>query len=85
LEVLNNLRKIIENKINSCSSDELEKYELIKEILKEDDCFFKIDRITAYSILEDLGIIDFDIPIIYNKLIGEDMYLKINEKYILED
>lgn len=84
LELLNNLREIVDMKIRTCEDANLEKYKLIQDILKEDNCFFRIDRTTAYAILEDLDILEKDIPIIYNKLISQEMYLETNKKYAVE-
>ncbi len=84
MELLNSLRKLVDTKISICHTDDFQKYQLIKEILKEDDCFFKIDKTTAYAILEDLDFLKREIPIVYTKLISQDMFLKIKKTYPLE-
>lgn len=67
--MINKLREMADLHIRISSKEELKKYELIKEILKEDDCFFKMDIEDAYSILRDLGFEDEDVKNIYSKLI----------------
>ncbi len=85
MELLNNLRKLVDKKISFCSADDFEKYNLIKNMLKEDDCFFKIDKTTAYAILEDLDFLKKEIPIIYNKLIGQESYLELSKAFEVTD
>lgn len=57
------------------------KYQKIAELLKYDDCFFKISIETAYQILSDLGYNKADIYSIYLSLISDTEYKKIYEKY----
>ena len=52
--MLNKLRKLAQELLDK----DKEKYTLILEILKEDDCYKKMDMDTFYSILDDLGIRD---------------------------
>ena len=52
------------------------KYQKIAQLLKYDDCFFRISIETAYQILEDLGYKDEKIPFIYNDLISINQYIK---------
>ena len=53
-----------------------EKYQKIAQLLKYDDCFFRISIETAYKILEDLGYKDEKIPFIYSDLISINQYIK---------
>ncbi len=48
----------LRNRAKELINEDKEKYELILNILKEDNCFKLMDMDTAYSILEDLGIQD---------------------------
>ena len=48
---------------------ELKKYELIKKILNEKDCFFKMNIEYAYAILRDLNIPEDKIKEVYLQLI----------------
>ena len=52
------------------------KYQKIAQLLKHDDCFFKIAIETAYQILKDLGYKDEEIPSIYDSLISTNEYVK---------
>lgn len=56
-------------KLNNDNENELRKQLLIKEILKEKDCFSKIDIEKSYSILRDLKIPEKNLRSIYMKLI----------------
>ena len=60
---MNYLRELVASKLetleNANTKEELEdlkKYKLIEELLKDDACFFKIDSNIAYSILLELKI-----------------------------
>ena len=55
---------------------EKEKFETIKMILEEDECFFKMDCDTAFSILEDLGFSKEQSKEIYKELISSKHYNK---------
>ena len=85
---MNYLREIVENKLKVLADantiedlEELKKYRLIEELLKDDACFFKINSSIAYSILIELGIDNpFDY---YKKLIGYKEYLKNKENFNL--
>lgn len=48
---------------------ELKKQKLIKNILSDSNCFFKMDIETAYSILRDLQIYESELQKVYKKLI----------------
>lgn len=56
-------------KLNKNDKDEYEKQILISKLLKEDDCFLKIDIEYAYSILRDLGIDEKNLKKVYYELI----------------
>ena len=51
------------------SQENLEKQLLIRKILSDKDCFFKISIETAYSILRDLGIRKDKLKEVYSELI----------------
>ena len=55
--------------INKNNPKELKKHLLIKEILKDDNCFLKMDIEYAYSILRDLKFPEEDLKKVYLKLI----------------
>ena len=85
---MNYLREIVENKLKVLADantiedlEELKKYRLIEELLKDDACFFKINSSIAYSILIELGI---DNPLdYYKKLISYKEYIKNKENFNL--
>lgn len=73
--MLNELRALNETYIKKASNDdELKKQMLIKELLKNDRCFFKISIKDAYSILRDLKIKQDKLKIVYEKLIEESNF-----------
>lgn len=85
---MNYLREIVENKLKVLADantiedlEELKKYRLIEELLKDDACFFKINSSIAYSILIEL---DIDNPLdYYKKLISYKEYIKNKENFNL--
>ena len=85
---MNYLREIVENKLKVLADantiedlEELKKYKLIEELLKDDACFFKINSSIAYSILIEL---DIDNPLdYYKKLISYKEYIKNKENFSL--
>ena len=85
---MNYLREIVENKLKVLADantiedlEELKKYKLIEELLKDDACFFKINSSIAYSILIEL---DIDNPLdYYKKLISYKEYIKNKENFNL--
>ena len=85
---MNHLRELVVDKVkmleNANTIEELEdlkKYKLIEELLKDDACFFKINSSIAYSILIEL---DIDNPLDYYKnLISYKEYLKNKESFNL--
>lgn len=85
---MNYLREIVENKLKVLADantiedlEELKKYRLIEELLKDDACFFKINSSIAYSILIEL---DIDNPLdYYKKLISYKEYIENKESFNL--
>ena len=69
--MINKLRNINNEliKLNYNNLIELEKYELIKKLLQDDNCFMKIDINTAYAILKDLKIPEEHLKDIYIQLL----------------
>ena len=73
--------KMLENANTIEELEDLKKYRLIEELLKDDACFFKINSSIAYSILIELGI---DNPLdCYKKLISYKEYIKNKENFNL--
>lgn len=60
--------------------------EIIKQILKDEACFFKLDKNDAYIILEDIGIANDKVESIYSKLISSDeFYILLKNNKIKEN
>lgn len=51
--------------------------EIIKNILNDETCFFKMNKNDAYIILHDIGILDEQIDKVYQKLISFDEFYKL--------
>lgn len=51
--------------------------EIIKNILNDETCFFKMNKNDAYIILQDIGILDNQIDNIYQKLISSDEFYNL--------
>ncbi len=69
--MIEKLRTLNERLIELNMNDKvnLKKYQCIQKILKEDQCFFKMEIEYAYSILRDLGIQEQDLRKVYLELI----------------
>lgn len=68
--MIEKLRKINDDIIaTSVDVDVINRHTIIKNIMEDDNCFFKIDIEYAYSILRDLGIPENELKYIYLKLI----------------
>ena len=61
--------RLLEESINT---QEHEKYKLINNILKNDNCFMEMESIDAISILMDLNIKKEDIKSVYISLIDKE-------------
>lgn len=51
--------------------------EIIKNILKDEACFFKMNENDAYIILKDIGILSDQIDSIYQNLISSDEFYRL--------
>ena len=69
---LNLLRQRVDELLQSSVDDEKEhrKFEIIKNILKDDNCFLNMDIEHAYAILRDLGIDEKMVDSYYSDLIA---------------
>ena len=80
-EVVAKKVKELENANTIEKLEELKKFRLIEELLKDDACFFKINSSIAYSILVELGI---DNPMsYYKKLLSYNEYKKNKDEFNL--
>lgn len=86
---LNELRLINEANIQYLKkiNENFKRNEIIKEILNDDACFFKMNKNEAYMLLSEIGILDEHIENIYQKLISTDefYYLYKSKKIDLKD
>lgn len=55
-------------------NDELKKHQLIRKILNDDKCFFKMNVEQAYAILRDLDFSKEELKEIYSELIDYKNY-----------
>ena len=51
--------------------------EIIKNILNDETCFFKMNKNDAYIVLQDIGISDNQIDTMYQKLISSDEFYNL--------
>ena len=51
--------------------------EIIKQILKDEACFFKLDKEDAYIILEDVGVSKSKIDYVYSRLISNENFFNL--------
>ena len=51
--------------------------EIIKNILNDETCFFKMNKNDAYMVLHDIGISDNQIDTMYQKLISSDEFYNL--------
>lgn len=69
----NSLKKIAQELYDQSTSEEDRfKYELILNILNDDDCFKKMKTETAYKLLKDLKYEDDEINKIYDSIIFDN-------------
>lgn len=59
--------------------------EIIRNILKDEACFFKVDKEDAYIILEDIGIQKNQILNTYLELTSNDEYIKLKSAGKIKD
>lgn len=85
---MNYLRELVTIKVKMLETsstieelEDLKKYRLMEELLKDDTCFFKINSPIAYSILIELGV-DNTLEY-YKKLISYKEYKKNKENFNL--
>lgn len=65
--------------LKELSEDKRKRFEIIQRLLEDEQCFFKIDTDTAYSILNDLGFSFEEATDIYKELINSKNYNKEKE------
>ena len=68
IKLMNEIMILYLNKIGRNS----ERNEIIRKILNDENCFFKINKEDAYTILEDIGISKDKIELIYSELTSSE-------------
>lgn len=83
LRIINDSNILYLKKINKS----YERNEIIKNILDDDACFFKMNKDDAYMILREIGILDDKIETVYKKLISYDEFYNLykSKKIDLDD
>lgn len=67
------LKMLSELKLNTCiNQEDKERYQLINNILQDQNCFKKMKTETAYNLLTDLDFTKEEVKKIYNELIFND-------------
>ena len=75
--MIEKLKELNEKLINSGTVNEtdLKKQLLIQKLLKDKECFFKMDIQTAFSLLSDLKVPNEDLKRVYSELIDVKNYV----------
>ena len=79
-DYFDNLRFLVDKKENELTSDsDIKKLNIIKDLLKNNNCFFEIDANTAINILYFLGIPESEIKDYYFGLLNPKSYIENNK------
>ena len=83
LRIINDSNILYLKKINKS----YERNEIIKNILDDEACFFKMNKDDAYFVLQEIGILDDQIDTVYKKLISYDEFYNLykRQKINLDD
>jgi hypothetical protein len=81
LRLMNDATIIYLNK-NSISNN---RNYIIKKILEDDACFFKLEKDDAYIILDDIGVKKDEIPNVYSLIISYDEFKKLKNTGKIDD
>lgn len=73
LKLINESNIVYLKKVNA----NYERNEIIKNILEDEACFFKMSKDDAYLILQDIGILNEEIENTYKKLISFDEFYRL--------
>ena len=65
--------------------DNYEEHLKIKQILEDEACFFKLEKLKAYDILRSVGVKENKIEEVYKKLIMPDVYHMLVKKRIINE
>ena len=71
--------------ISQENRDNYEEHLKIKQILEDEACFFKLEKLKAYDILRRVGVKENKIEEVYKKLIMPDVYHMLVKKRIINE
>lgn len=54
--------------------------EIIRQILNDDACFFRMDSSDAYAILHDIGVASEKLETIYSSLVSRDEFYRLQKE-----
>ena len=75
------LKELMEQKKNNLVTPlDQKKYQVVDELFKNDDCFFKMKIETAFGILDFLGVKEDETLDLYQELISPEEYKKVVPK-----
>ncbi len=60
--------------------EDTQRNQIINKILKDETCFFKLEREQSYIILRDIGISEEKLEETYEYLISEDVYYNLEKQ-----
>ncbi len=66
------------------SNNNFDKNLKIQKCLEDKALFFKIDKTTAYELLENVGVRNESIEIVYNKLIAPNVFYELLNQGIIQ-
>ena len=82
--MMNYLNELLKKKeLGENTSEDMEKINIIKDLFKEADIFFKLDIDTAYGILYFLGVPKEEIESTYMSLTSPEEYMKNVNPYFM--
>ena len=73
LRIINDSNILYFKKINR----NYKRKEIIKNILNDETCFFKMKKNDAYTVLQEIGILEKQIDSVYEKLISFDEFYRL--------
>lgn len=59
--------------------------QIIRKILKDDACFFKMEKEDACTILQDIGITEDEVELVYSNLISSNNYYTLQKTGKIRD
>lgn len=83
---MKSIKELVEEKRKiSTTPDDIEKIEVIEELLLDESSFFNLDIQTFYGILEFLGVDEDDMINYYNLILSFENFQKIPSVRVLDE